>query len=771
MPSKYQIAYEEERKKKDQPATGISSGTTFDAAPDQQVVTPQENLAQKHNIASASSSNKSKYQIAYEAEKSTGEDSMSAWEYVKEAITGAKRTTPEIEKLPEVLSAGGLTIRGGIGKNLKVAAGLLLSHDDKTQMQVIKGAAPETEFRVDDKGNVIGNYDGKEFVLNKPGFSFADAQRTVVDMAAFLPAAKFAAIGNGLLAKMGLAAAGTAATERGLGEVREALGGEEQTGMFSGETLPAAGFAMAAEIPVPVAGAILRRAKPYAETFVSRLGAKELASKIAKTGVVIDEDILENLTRSERASAESGIDFLPTQATGIKADDILQRVLTEQPASSKTIGKFIEKQDEQSRNAIYNFLGRVAPTSSLVEGPAKFKKAAITAIDKLKTQRKNETDSVYRTLFQDPPDVDINPVINTIKQEMESFRPEGTVYKKLAKAMQLVGGKAKKVTLYDARGNKISSDAYDKVSLDILHNAKLEIDDMINGVGDRAVSSTAKRKLTTIKEKLLGVMEDPDMGGSPAYGEVRNKFAELSAPIDQLQESLIGRASQLKDADLRKMSNIIFNPAESNAETLINVKKVIDSADPEAFPMLLRSSIEEKIESISKRAKNAPNEFSVALFKNDKQRRMMLSVMNPQQRQNAQWLEKALDIAAIGRTAGSDTAAKSQIISKLSGTVAAPIIGIIAPAATFGSVGAALSGARLLSTALRKKTLDKRVKVLADVLVNEKWSKDMARIRKLGLQTPAAMRQLAQLLNNVDAGLEKDDEAKLKEQGVTFRMD
>jgi hypothetical protein len=814
MVSKYEIAFEEEKKKKlsnvavsqldveeqavpeipDQSEDGqeiVTSsqtdtatkqeipqaeetvGTTYEPKHGQQIVTPQENLAQKKEIAAAEGTQKSKYQVAYEVENKTAEDTMSAWAKIGEMITGKERSTAESILLPEVLDPGALKVAGGIGNNLKVATGLFLSNDTKGQIMVIKKYAPETQFRRDAKGNVIGNYKGQEFVLNKPGFSVADAQRTIIDMAVFFPAAKFVQIGKGLLAGFGigggvvstgmLAGASTLATERGLEASREALGGEKKEGVFTGSSLQAAGLAIAAEIPVPVAGALLRRAKPFAEKVATKLGAKGLAQKIAKTGVIIDEDILKNLKEAEEASLEAGIDFLPTQATGIKADDILQRVLTEQPASSKIMMKFLDKQDQQSRNAVYNFLVKIAPTSSLIEGPAKFKKAAGKAIDKLKTVRRNETESLYRDVLKDPPDVSVENILSFIDEISEDFSKGGPVRQALNKAKKSISGGETPKKIY-LPGSNEAKYIYKDVSLRKLHNTQMEIRDMIDGVGDKAVSSTAKKHLVEIRKMLLDTMENGSAGGSPAYKEVRDKFRELSQPIEELQNSLVGRASNLKDPDLRRMSSIIFNPAESNVETVKNIKNVIDSADPDAFPMLLRSSIEEKIETISKRAKNSPNEFSVALFKNKRQRHMMLEVMAPEQRKNAIWLEKALDIAAIGRGLGSDTASKTQILKKLSGTVASPIIGIIAPAATLGSVGAALSGARLLSSALRQKTLDRRARVLADIIVNEKWSQDMARIRKLGMETPSAMRQLAQLLNNASSDLDKKELDELQVQ-------
>lgn len=751
MASRFRTILDEEEEKENKP------GRPIEVQPGQQTVDIKSEAQNRIESLLAVNPKMSRFRAIALADQAVVEETMSAWGMVKEAITGAKRTTEETKNLPEVLSVGGLNIDGNLGKNLKVATGLLLAADDTSQMNIIKEYAPEVQFNQDEQGNVFGDYKGQKFILNKPGFSFADAQRAIVDMAAFLPAAKFTAIGRGLLSKAGLAAASNAATEYGLRQAREGLGSQEKSGMEA----EAAGIAAMMEIPVPVAGAILRRAKPFAERAVTKFGFKELGKKIANAGVTIDESALKNLEEAENISRMVGIDFLPTQATGRPADDILQRVLTEMPSSTKSIMDYIWKQDAQTKRAVNKFLTRIAPSSSLVEGPAKFKKAAGKAISDLVEHRKSETESLYRNLFQDPPDVDVNKVIDTINSNLEKFREGGRVHSALVKARKLIGGTPKKTELYISPNRRQVATTYAAQSLDVLHNAKLEIDDLISGVGEKAVSSTAKRELTKVKELLLNVMEDPAMGGSPVYKEVRNKFAELSEPINQLRESLIGRASQLNDVDLRRMTNIIFNPSESNPQTVSLVKQIVDKADPEAFPMLMRAFLEERVENISKRAKNAPNEFSVALFKNAKQRKMLYSVMDKNTKQNAMWLERALEISARGRSSGSDTASKTELIKKMSGNALSPLVSIIAPSYMLGSVGAALSGARMISSALTKSTLDRRVKVLADVLTNERWTKDMAKIIKLDPRTPNAMRQLAQVLNNAESELadkEKDDQ-------------
>lgn len=755
MASRFRTAVEKEKKRKPADEATASTDTQGDV---QNVISPvQNNLRERRQAIQAVNPKMSRFKVSALSNQEVAKESVSAWDAVKEAVTGAKRTTQETIDTPEVLS-GGLTIdtTGSATdlRDLKVAAGLLFSADEKAQKEIIKTHAPGTNFVTDDLGNTFGLYtgaDGKEqkFLLNKPGFSLADAQRAVVDMAAFIPAAKFAMIGRGLLMKAGIAAAGAVATEKALSFGR-GLAGSEETEGGSGT---AAVLAALAELPGPLTGAAGRKAKPLIEKGLKKVGQTGLAKKIAKIGKVIDQNILESLDEAEQVSKNIDVDFLATQATGTKYDQSVQQVLEQQGGSSPIMMKFLDKQDEQLGDAVKATLLKIAPVSSLVEGGANFKKASKEAIKIWSDRRKAATDSVYKQIFDDPPDVDPTKVLEHIDLRMEKFKDSGQVWKKLKTAKNLIKGKTKTADLFVSPTQKVKVNTYSPESLDKLHNAKMELDDLIDGVGDKAVSPTAQRELLDVRDMLLKVMEDPSTGGSPAYGAVRKKFSRMSKPINKLRDSIIGRASKLKDVDVDKMSTMIFN--NTNEQSIKVVKRLIDKADPEAFPMITRSFIEKKLKKIDLDITNLPKGQKAAFYKNSGQRDELMAVLTPEVRKNVEWLEKGLKIAARGRRVGSDTSLNQVVLKKLGGTALSPFLGIVAPGVVLGSVGAALSGARLLASSLNRSALDKNSKALAHLITGKRWSKDMASIRRIGIETPQGIRLFAQALNNAAADIDR----------------
>jgi len=140
-----------------------------------------------------------------------------------EVITGASRETEYTRALPEIGELG----TGEIGKDFKVAVGLLAAVTPQDQMDVIKSVVPDAQFEQDRKGNIIVDIGGKQGILNKPGLSEQDALQLTAQVLAFVPAAKVAGMAKSLMVKMGLGGTTAAVTEAGIQEVAVAAGAEE----------------------------------------------------------------------------------------------------------------------------------------------------------------------------------------------------------------------------------------------------------------------------------------------------------------------------------------------------------------------------------------------------------------------------------------------------------------------------------------------------------------------------------------------------------------
>ena len=99
-------------------------------------------------------------------------------------FSGTKRT--EFPDLPEFGYDKGLEVP--FGKAGKIAGGMLLTPNLRTQMDIIKSQIPEVTFTQDKFENVIVVMpDGKGFYLNKPGASTKDFIETTGQVLQYIP--------------------------------------------------------------------------------------------------------------------------------------------------------------------------------------------------------------------------------------------------------------------------------------------------------------------------------------------------------------------------------------------------------------------------------------------------------------------------------------------------------------------------------------------------------------------------------------------------------
>lgn len=152
---------------------------------------------------------------------------------IKEAITGAERSTPEIEALPDWSE---LPEKNQFNMDAFLSAIGTISTDPQETAQIIKAGFPGVEVRQDEKGNYIlkSAIDQQEYAI-KPGFRPSDIPRAAVTAAAFTPAGRATTLTGQVL--------GAAGTQTAIEASQAALGGEFDPGQVAAAGgLAGAGF-------------------------------------------------------------------------------------------------------------------------------------------------------------------------------------------------------------------------------------------------------------------------------------------------------------------------------------------------------------------------------------------------------------------------------------------------------------------------------------------------------------------------------------------------
>jgi hypothetical protein len=159
---------------------------------------------------------------------------------IGDVITGSDRETNATRKLPELGTDIGLgeflgadishtakSYKETVQEGVPLAAAALTTTDPIEMVKILsEQAGDRLSVRPDEAGNIILSLDGREAMLNKPGFSMFDAMQLGGFMAAFSPAAKTGAGASTILRGAAKVGATSTATQAGIEGVQESQGGD-----------------------------------------------------------------------------------------------------------------------------------------------------------------------------------------------------------------------------------------------------------------------------------------------------------------------------------------------------------------------------------------------------------------------------------------------------------------------------------------------------------------------------------------------------------------
>lgn len=227
------------------------------------------------------------------------------WGSMRGMVLGEGRQTRATKELPDIAEIGLDRFFGD--SSLMNSAAVLSTYDPSEQVKILQSRYPDLQVASDEAGNVILSYQGKQALLNRPGFSAQDALRVAGTAAAFTPAAR-ATQGAGIgynAAKVGLQ---STATQAGLEAQQATQGGD----FSAGETLLAgatgAGSQALFQALVPLAQSLRGRVMPERITDGVRQQFKKYAVEMGfQPDEVSDDMIRQVLSRSQGGTPEERI--------------------------------------------------------------------------------------------------------------------------------------------------------------------------------------------------------------------------------------------------------------------------------------------------------------------------------------------------------------------------------------------------------------------------------------------------------------------------------
>jgi hypothetical protein len=450
---------------------------------------------------------------------------------------------------------------------------------------------------------------------------------------------------------------------------------------------------------------------------LQKLADRRVAKEVG-AGVEDISGVRGNIQTADTASKQTGIDLFPAQKSLVPTQLERQSFVSQLPAGTQKASAALRTQNKEASKAVDDLLESIATPESVVIGPERFRTASQKALDARKAIRSEKVSPLYNEAYESGAIVDIKPITNMIDDVVKDFPKGGEVANSLLKVKNLIG-----------KGDR---------NLRQIHNAKLEIDQMIAGFGENSLGNTTKREILAVKEQLLMQMDE----SSDLYRISRETFTAESPAVNILEDSIIGKIARLDDTQLKNISKRILDPAETNPLVIKNARKVIRDVDPEAWDMIVRSEIERRVGSIKTTGdvgiENIPSQLHRAIFGNEKQSRVLFEALDGEAKRNLKYLEVALRRGKLGRAVGSPTAAREEIKRELRGGIGQAIRNWLgSPIESATGVGS-------------EAAFNLRVKNLTDSLFDQKWQPKMKQIRRMDYNSDRAGRLMTELLISID---------------------
>jgi len=358
---------------------------------------------------------------------------------------------------------------------------------------------------------------------------------------------------------------------------------------------------------------------------------------------------------------QQGVFLTPAEITNLSSLMGQQKILGNVPASSQKLNTMYQQREvQQIRPAVENFLANISPVSDVAEAGARGQAALKDARELIKTERTAIVDPIYKDAFASSVPVDVSPVVSKIDDYLKTAK--GSQRSTLLKMKDLLY--TEKPRLNEA-GDVVMEKSLDD-RLPALQNSKFEIDKMFKEDTFTSMDAKIQAQLTDLQKDLVAQMGKEN----PAYIEANKKFEEASKPLNRFDTSKAGLSLTAVSPDnLNQFSKRLF---ESNSVPAIRyAKQQIQKVDPDAWDAVTRAYMQDVWTKAKTPAKNqrgmkldTGNSWQNMLIGDENSQAALRAALSPQQFQALTDLASVLEASARVQKLGSDTAFNQEIMKQ-----------------------------------------------------------------------------------------------------------
>lgn len=372
-------------------------------------------------------------------------------------------------------------------------------------------------------------------------------------------------------------------------------------------------------------------------------------------------NVASDISKLDRPAAEAlakkgedrGITLTPAETTNLPSLKGQQKALGNLTESGDHMDEFYKERAGKIRTAVDDTLNAISPQDSGEVAGKNIRTAAGKAVDQAKEARSKVADPLYAAARKNGAEVDVNPILASIDDQLEVAK--GGIKTALQNARSLL---MREVEEAAPDGTMVKRSVPD-TRIAALHEAKLAIDDMIDGAAQSGLGNTAKAKLKSVQSQLLDAMDE----ASPDYKAARETFRDASPAVNALEDGIIGVIKNLKDPNLQTAAQKLFDPKTSGPKAVSEARDALEKADPEAWQAIKRAWLQQNWEQAGKESMasgtdvvNQGPKFRNLIMGDAKRRLMLERALTPEEMRGLNDLAEVLEAAGRVKPLGSDTA-------------------------------------------------------------------------------------------------------------------
>jgi hypothetical protein len=426
-----------------------------------------------------------------------------------------------------------------------------------------------------------------------------------------------------------------------------------------------------------------------------------------------------------------GIPLTAGESTGLPSLLDMERQLRDKPETADMFGDMFDKRvSDYIPTALDRYKTQLSPKGTMAEQTTAVRTGAKSVINKAQGERTGAASPYYKRAFESGATLDPAPLVANLDARLTTAKGE------MQSALSTARG-------YIATGKPLS--------IAEAHDAKLAIDALIEGRGDKSISKATKRELVSLQKDLVQSMG----AASPDYEAGRAAFESLSPRVRELADGVVGSLAKNREGiDTLANARWVFDPARSTPEAVAQTRQAFEGAGQgDAWNALVRSYIDDSfarsnIVNASGEKGNVPGKFFKSMFGDQRSRDILRSATDPGFYNRFKDFMDVMEAAAKSKPAGSRTATDIGQDPKMPDTISgvANFTGKALSPSTYANLPD-----RIAQGIVEMRSPEARRK-LAAALLDPEASKQLAKLRMLSPKSRKAMEITTQFLTVAGIG-------------------